>query len=250
MDLGLEGLRALVTGGTRGIGRAIVEGLAAEGARTAFCARGPEAVAALESQIGALAHGSVLDVSDGEALAAWVDDAAAKMGGIDILVPNVSALGGTLGDEGWRRGFDIDIMGTVRAVDAALPYLKSSRAAAIVVISSTAALENLMGVRPYNAVKAALVNYSSGLAAELAGRGIRANTVSPGTIYFPDGVWGENERKAPELFRSMINRNPMGRMGTPREVANAVVFLASPAAGFITGTNLVVDGGLTRRVQY
>ena len=250
MDLGLEGLRALVTGGTRGIGRAIVEGLAAEGARTAFCARGPEAVATLESQIGALAHGSVLDVSDGEALAAWVDDAAAKMGGIDILVPNVSALGGTLGDEGWRRGFDIDIMGTVRAVDAALPYLKSSRAAAIVVISSTAALENLMGVRPYNAVKAALVNYSSGLAAELAGRGIRANTVSPGTIYFPDGVWGENERKAPELFRSMINRNPMGRMGTPREVANAVVFLASPAAGFITGTNLVVDGGLTRRVQY
>ena len=250
MDLGLEGLKALVTGGTRGIGRAIVERLAAEGARVAFCARGAEAVAALGSRLGASARGTALDVSDGKALAAWIEDAAEDMGGIDILVPNVSALGGSLGEEGWRRGFDIDIMATVRAVDASLPHLESSAAGAIVVISSTAALEALVGVRPYNAVKAALINYTSTLATELAGRGIRANVVSPGTIYFPDGVWGQREREAPEFFASMLGKNPLGRMGTPEEVANAVAFLASPAASFITGANLVVDGGLTQRVQY
>ena len=250
MDLGLEGLKAIVTGGTRGIGRAIVERLVKEGARVAFCARNAVAVAEMESRLGSPACGTSLDVSDGQTLKSWVNDAAAEMGGIDILVPNVSALGGTIGDEGWRRGFDIDIMGTVRAVDAALPHLESSEAGAIVVISSAAALEALVGFRPYNSVKAALISYASGLADEFAGRGIRANTVSPGTIYFSDGVWGEREREAPEFFKSMIARNPMGRMGTPEEVANAVVFLASPAASFITGANLVVDGGLTRRVQY
>ncbi len=250
MDLGLEGLRALVTGGTRGIGRAIVERLVSEGARVAFCARGAGAVAELASRLGATASGASVDVSDGEALKTWVNEAAPAMGGIDILVPNVSALGGTVGDEGWRRGLEVDILGTVRAIDAALPYLESSPAGAIVVISSTAALESLVGLRPYNAVKAALINYTSILATEVAGKGIRANSVSPGTIYFPDGVWGQRERETPEFFQSMVDMNPMGRMGTPEEVANAVAFLASPAASFITGTNLVVDGGLTRRVQF
>ena len=249
MDLGLEGLKALVTGGTRGIGRAIVERLVAEGARVAFCARGADAVAGLASRLGDAATGAPVDVSDGEALESWVNEAAADLGGIDILVPNVSALGGTLGEEGWRRGLEIDILGTVHAVDAALPHLESSQAGAIVVISSVAAVEAL-GFRPYNSVKAALINYTSGLATELAGRGIRANAVSPGTIYFPDGVWGQRERETPEFFQSMLAMNPMGRMGTPEEVANAVAFLASPAASFITGTNLVVDGGLTRRVQF
>lgn len=250
MDLGLEGRKALVTGGTRGIGRAIVEGLISEGARVAFCARGAGTAAELASRLGDRASGASVDVSDGEALKAWVNEAASAMGGIDILVPNVSALGGTVGDEGWRRGLEVDILGTVRAIDAALPHLESSPAGAIVVISSTAALEALVGLRPYNAVKAALINYTSILATEVAGRGIRANSVSPGTIYFPDGVWGKRERETPELFQSMVDMNPMGRMGTPQEVANAVVFLASPAASFITGTNLVVDGGLTRRVQF
>lgn len=250
MDLGLEGLKALVTGGSRGIGRAIVERLVGEGARVAFCARNGDAVAALETRLGRAAYGASLDVTDARALKGWIDEAATEMGGIDILVPNVSALGGTLGDEGWRRGFEVDIMGTVRAVDAALPYLEASRHGSIVVISSTAALESLVGMRPYNSVKAALINYTSGLSDDLAARGIRANAVSPGTIYFSDGVWGERERESPAFFESMLKRNPLGRMGTPQEVASAVAFLASPVASFITGANLVVDGGLTRRVQY
>ena len=251
MDLGLNGLNALVTGGTRGIGRAIVERLAAEGAEVAFCARDPVAVSALADGLGSgRAHGAAVDVADGDALKAWVEEAARAMGGLDIVIPNVSAMGGTLGEEGWRRGFDIDIMGTVRAIDAAMPWLEKSAAAAIVVIATTAAVEEFFGVRPYASVKAALVNHTSILATNLAPKGIRANTVSPGTIYFEDGTWGRRKREAPEAFRMALERNPMGRMGRPEEVANAAVFLASPAASFVTGTNLVVDGGLTRRVQY
>ncbi len=251
MDLGLDGLKALVTGGTRGIGRAIVERLAAEGAEVAFCARDPVAVSALVDGLGTgRAHGATVDVADGDALKAWVEEAAQAMGGLDIVIPNVSAMGGTLGEEGWRRGFDIDIMGTVRAIDAAMPWLEKSAAAAIVVIATTAAVEEFFGVRPYASVKAALVNHTSILATNLAPKGIRANTVSPGTIYFEDGTWGRRKREAPEAFRIALERNPMGRMGRPEEVANAAAFLASPAASFITGTNLVVDGGLTRRVQY
>ena len=196
------------------------------------------------------AHGAAVDVADGDALKAWVEEAARAMGGLDIVIPNVSAMGGTLGEEGWRRGFDIDIMGTVRAIDAAMPWLEKSAAAAIVVIATTAAVEEFFGVRPYASVKAALVNHTSILATNLAPKGIRANTVSPGTIYFEDGTWGRRKREAPEAFRMALERNPTGRMGRPEEVANAAVFLASPAASFITGANLVVDGGLTRRVQY
>ena len=251
MDLGLDGLKALVTGGTRGIGRAIVERLAAEGAEVAFCARDAAAVSMLADGLGGgRAHGAAVDVADGDALKAWVEEAARAMGGLDIVIPNVSALGGALGEEGWRRGFDIDIMGTVRAIDAAMPWLEKSAAAAIVVIATTAALEEFFGVRPYASVKAALVNHTSILATNLAPKGIRANTVSPGTVYFEDGTWGRRKREAPEAFRMALERNPMGRMGRPEEVANAAVFLASPAASFITGANLVVDGGLTRRVQY
>ena len=251
MDLGLDGLKALVTGGTRGIGRAIVERLAVEGAEVAFCARDAAAVSTLAYGLGGgRAHGAAVDVADGDALKAWVEEAARAMGGLDIVIPNVSALGGALGEEGWRRGFDIDIMGTVRAIDAAMPWLEKSAAAAIVVIATTAALEEFFGVRPYASVKAALVNHTSILATNLAPKGIRANTVSPGTVYFEDGTWGRRKREAPEAFRMALERNPMGRMGRPEEVANAAVFLASPAASFITGANLVVDGGLTRRVQY
>jgi 3-oxoacyl-[acyl-carrier protein] reductase len=145
---------------------------------------------------------------------------------------------------------EIDILGTVRAVESALPFLERSDAAAIVVIASTAALESFGGVRSYNAVKAALINYVSNLANTLASKGIRANTVSPGTIYFQGGVWHKRQLETPEVYETALGKNPMGRMGTPEEVAKAAVFLASPAASFITGTNLVVDGALTQRVQF
>ncbi len=253
MDLGLAGLRAVVTGGTRGIGRAIVDRLAAEGCNVALCARNADEVAATVATIesmGVKATGAAVDVADGEVLKAWIETAAETLGGIDILVSNVSAMGSTLGDEGWRRGLDIDLLGTVHAVEAAMPCLEKSDAGSIVTISSIAALEAFGGVRPYNAIKAALITYTSNLASEQAGSGIRANTVSPGTIFFEDGAWGKRQREQPDLFNMALSRNPMGRMGSPEEVANAAVFLASPAASFITGANLVVDGAFTQRVQF
>ena len=255
MDLGLGGKRAIVTGGTRGIGRAIAEALAAEGCHVALCARDGEQVKATVETLktrGVTASGRALDVTDGAALADWIADAAASLGGLDILVPNVSALGGavTPGEASWRLGFEIDVLATVRTVEAALPFLETSGAGAIVAVGSTAAVVPFGGVRPYNSVKAALINYLSNLAHELAPKRIRANTVSPGTIYFEGGVWHQRQREAPQVFEMVLKRNPMGRMGTPEEVAKAVAFLASPAASFITGANLIVDGALTQRIQY
>jgi 3-oxoacyl-[acyl-carrier protein] reductase len=252
MDLHLAGLRALVTGGTRGIGRAVVETLLVEGAAVAFCARSADAVAATEAELGAggaTVVGSVADVSDGPALAAWVTGSAATLGGIDILVANVSAMSTADTEENWAKCFGIDLMGTVRMVDAALPFLDQSDAAAIVSISSVSGREVDAFEGPYGSIKAALVHYTQGLAHRLAPRGIRANTVSPGNTLFEGGTWDNAQRNRPEFFDEILALIPTGRMGTAQEMASAVAFLASPVSSFTSGTNLVVDGALTRGVQ-
>ena len=252
MDLGLHGLNAIVTGATRGIGRAIADTLADEGANVAICARHADgveaAVTALQAK-GVRATGRALDVGDGPALQSWVRDVAAELGGIDIAVANVSALAIGGDEDSWRNGFQIDMMGAVRLVDAAMPSLENSKAAAIVTISSVSGREIDFASGAYGAFKAALVHYTQGLAYNLAGRGIRANTVSPGNTYFAGGVWAQIETGNPELFAAALGLNPTGRMGTPQEMANAVAFIASPRASFITGSNLVVDGALTKGVQ-
>ena len=253
MDLKLKGLNALVTGGTKGIGRAIAETLAAEGANVAFCARNADGV---DSAIPALSRhggkvvGRAVDVGDGPALKAWVAEAGAALGGIDIVVANVSALAIANDEAGWQRGFEVDMMGTVRLVDAAMPWLEKSSHAAIVSIASVSGREIDFAAGPYGAFKAAIVHYTQGLAFHLAGKHIRANSVSPGNTYFEGGVWQQIEHGNPKLYADALALNPTGRMGTPQEMANAAVFLASPAASFITGTNLVVDGALTRGVQF
>ena len=253
MDLGLKGKKALVTGGTRGIGRAIVEQLAEEGCDVALCARsaGPvaETVAALEKK-GVKAWGSAVDVGDLQALKRWVGEAAAALGGVDIFVANVSALAQGMDEDSWRRGFEIDVLATVFGCEAALPHLEKSGAGAIVAVGSTAMAEVYGPNRSYAAVKAAIVPYVKGLARNLAAKNVRANLVSPGNVYFKGGVWNIVEERNPEMFKSMLARNPTGRMGTPQEVADAVTFLASPRASFITGTNLIIDGALTQRVQF
>jgi 3-oxoacyl-[acyl-carrier protein] reductase len=240
MELGLAGKRFLVTGGTRGIGRAIVEGLLAEGAAVAYCAR------TLQDVPGAT--GTAVDVSDAAALRDWVGASADALGGVDGVVANVSALAIPESPDNWRTSFDTDLMGTIGLVDAALPYLLDSRGS-IVTISSVSGREIDFAAGPYGTMKAAIIHYTQGLAYQLAGKGVRANTVSPGNTYFEGGVWPTIERDDPELFATALGLNPTGRMATPTEVANAVVFLSSAAASFITGTNLVVDGALTRGVQ-
>lgn len=253
MDLGLKGCKALVTGGTRGIGRAIADTLASEGAAVAICARdGAEAerVALDLAASGVATLGRGADVADGADLTRFVEDAAATLGGLDIVVANVSALAVGGDEASWRLGFETDIMGTVRLVDAAMPFLESSSKASIVTIASVSGREIDFAAGPYGAFKAALIHYTQGLAYRLAPRNIRANTVSPGNTYFADGVWSQIETNNPELFAASLALNPTGRMATPQEIANAAVFLASPVASFITGTNLVVDGALTRGVQF
>ncbi|PZA11819.1 3-ketoacyl-ACP reductase [Rhodopseudomonas palustris] len=253
MDLGLKGAKVLVTGGTKGIGRAIAETFAAEGAHIGLCARNAaevdSAVTALQAT-GVSAFGGAVDVSDGPALKAWVADMAAKLGGIDVVVANVSALAIGSDEESWAKGFATDMMGTVRLVDAAMPHLEQSQQPAIVTVSSVSGREIDFAAGPYGTFKAAIIHYTQGLAYQLAGKGIRANTVSPGNTYFEGGVWEQIKNGNPDLYNTALALNPTGRMGTPQEMANAVVFLASRAASFITGTNVVVDGALTRGVQF
>lgn len=252
MDLGLKGLRALVTGGSKGIGRHVAEIFAAEGAHVSICARnGAEvdaAVSALSAK-GVKAFGQAVNVADKAALEAWVAASAAALGGVDMVVANVSALAVADDEAAWEAGFHTDLMHTVRLVNAAMPWLEKSSAASITAISSVSGRETDFTGPAYGAYKAALVHYMHGLAVKLAAQPIRANAVSPGNTYFEGGIWASIETGNPELFQTALALNPTGRMGKPEEVARGVVFLASPASSFTTGTNLVIDGALTRGVQ-
>jgi 3-oxoacyl-[acyl-carrier protein] reductase len=252
MDLGLKGLNAVVTGGSKGIGRQVAETLAAEGANVAICARNATEVAAAVASLQAKdvrAYGATVDVADKAALEGFVSDSAKALGGLDIVVANVSALAVEDNEEAWRRAFETDMMHTVRVANAALPWLEKSKSPAIVIVSSVSGREVDFTGPAYGAFKAALVHYAQRLAFQLAPKMIRVNAVSPGNTYFEGGVWHRIERDLPDLFKEALALNPTGRMATPQEIARGVVFLASPASSFTTGTNLVIDGALTRGIQ-
>jgi 3-oxoacyl-[acyl-carrier protein] reductase len=256
MDLQLKGKTAVVTGGTRGIGRAIADTFADEGANVAICARDAgqvtEAVKALEAK-GVKAFGQVVDIADGPALKAFVLAAGEALGGIDVVVSNASALVQGAGEAEWQAMLEIDTLGAVRTFEAAKPLLEASAAAkgdaAFIIIASTSAAES-QARNAYGAMKAALIHFAKGAAREHAAKKVRCNVVSPGTVFFEGGVWDRVKRGMPGFFDQMIQRNPMGRMATPEEIAAATVFLASPRSGFTTGINLVVDGALTQRVNF
>jgi 3-oxoacyl-[acyl-carrier protein] reductase len=251
MDLGLKGKNVLVTGGTKGIGRAIADMFAAEGANVAICARNKDDVAggvkALQGK-GVKAWGKAIDVADPDALKQWVEGAAAELGGIDALVCNVSALAVGNTPETWEKSFRVDMMHTVNSVTAALPYLEQSKAASIVIVSSVSGFEVDFAAGSYGAFKAALIHYAKGLSNQLIAKGIRVNAVSPGNTYFEGGIWQNIEQGSPDLYKSAMALNPTGRMGTPEEVAAGVVFVSSPIASRISGTNLIIDGALTKAV--
>jgi 3-oxoacyl-[acyl-carrier protein] reductase len=252
MDLGIKGQRALITGGTKGIGRAIADTLADEGCHVSICARNEaevkSAVDALTRK-GVNAFGRAFDVGNGEALASWVKESAEALGGIDIAVANVSGVNAP-GEAGWRSNFEYDVLGTVRLVTASLPYLEKSKNGNVIIISTTAALEKFIAAGSYNAMKAALLNYSGALSQDLAPKGIRVNAVSPGPIMVAGGAWDQIKNRVKPFYEATLAQIPLGRMGMPEEVATTIAMLVSPRCGFTTGTNVVVDGGITKRIQY
>jgi 3-oxoacyl-[acyl-carrier protein] reductase len=256
MDLHLKGKNAVVLGGTRGIGRAIADTLAAEGANVAICARNADqvkdAVAALKDK-GVRATGASVDITDGPALKSWVEKAGNELGGIDILISNAGAMAQSNSEQDWTLNFKLDVLGAVNAFDAARPFLEKAAEkngdAAFIIISSVSAAES-DNASSYGPIKAALIHHAKGLARQHAKRHIRTNVVSPGMVYFKGGIWNTVETNMPDYFKTAMARNPTGRAATPQDIANAAVFLASPASSYTTGVNLLVDGAISRRVNF
>jgi len=180
----------------------------------------------------------------------WINEIVEQRKRLDVIVSNVSSISVTDTTEAWSTAFQVDILGTVSLVNASLPHLEKTKGNIITISSVSGRDIDFTATSPYGAFKAALIHYTAQLAHTLAPKGVRANTVSPGNVYIEDGVWGGIEKGNPELFKSQLGKNPMGRMGKASEIANAVVFLASEKASFISGTNLVVDGSLCTGVQF
>lgn len=253
MDLGLKGKKAILVGASHGIGLATAKALAAEGCAIALCSRSQSSVDAAVAAVGAQGAqviGGAVDVTDATAHADWIASAATDLGGCDIFISFTSANTGVDDEAGWRAVFDADILPLVRGVQAAMPFLENSDAGSIVTISSTAAFEEFMGPGAYNALKAAVINYTAALSQKLAPQGIRANCVSPGPVEMEGRAWDQIKQGMPEFYNGILSQIPMGRMGSGEEIARAIAFVASPVCRFMTGANLVIDGGFTKRVQF
>jgi 3-oxoacyl-[acyl-carrier protein] reductase len=246
MAFDFSGRRAVVAGGSRGIGRSIALAFAQAGAAVSVCARGADGLAQVRAELaahGRPVHTAACDVGDASAIARYIAEAAAALGGIDVLVNNASGFGLTNDEAGWAASVSVDLMATVRASEAALPFLEQSTGAAIVNTSSISALRPSARTPPYGAIKAAVVHYTQSQAVALASARIRVNSVAPGSIEFPGGMWEHRKTAEPALYQRVLASIPFGRLGRPEEIASAVLFLASEHASWITGQTLVVDGG-------
>lgn len=255
MELNLTGKRVILSGGSRGIGLAIARQFLSEGAAVAFFARGEDGVEKAVEALSPLGtcFGRAVDAADREAVKAWVSEAASLLGGIDIVVNNTSASASVeWTPEAWENSFNVDMMGAVTMNDAALPWLEKSDSAVILQIATVTAFEHHdMSVCPsYGALKAATVNYAAQLAQNWGDKGIRSNSLSPGPIYIEGGAWQGIHDHYFDLYERDRLAHPGKRLGSGEEVANVAVFTCSPAASWINGENIVVDGGFTKRVGF
>ena len=252
MKLGLTNKKVILSGGSRGLGRAALEHFASEGADVAFFSRNADDVAKAAKELEA--HGNnvfaeAFEVTDTESYSDWLRRAAEALGGCDIFVHNISSSGaGGAGD--WDMTFNLDIKVAVASVDCLTEFLEKSDDGSIIFMSSTAALEKFVRPQAFNALKAALITYGSQLSQALGPKGIRVNMVSPGPVEYPGGNWSKIKEAKREFYDATVAEVPLGRLGAPDDVAKAVVFLASPASSYTTGTNIIIDGGFTKRVQF
>jgi 3-oxoacyl-[acyl-carrier protein] reductase len=246
MDLQLKGKNAVVTAASKGIGRAIALQLAGEGVNIAICARGEAALQATEAELrqtGVKVLARVCDIASGDALERFLDESRQALGGVEILVNNASGFGMTDDDNGWMAGVNVDLLGGVRATRMVTPWMAAAGGGSIVHISSIAGMEGTGSPAAYSAVKAALISHAKTMAGTLAAQKIRVNVIAPGSIEFPGGIWDRVKEGNRPFYDTVLGSIPWGRMGTPDEVADAVVFLSSPRASWITGVCLAVDGG-------
>jgi 3-oxoacyl-[acyl-carrier protein] reductase len=246
MDMGLRGKCAVVTGASRGIGRAIALRLADEGAGVAICARGEEALREVEAELrgrSVAVYAAVCDVGVAAALDGFLDSARAELGAVDVLVNNPSGITLADNEDAWEGTLRVDLMAAVRGSWKVVPWMTSAGGGSIIHVSSIAGLEATGFPPAYGAAKAALVSHAKSLAVALAPQKIRVNTVAPGSIEFPGGLWAQTKDANPDFYNTILATIPSGRMGTPEEVAEVVTFLASERASWVTGVCLVVDGG-------
>lgn len=244
MDLGLKGKGIVITGASRGIGRAIALEFAGEGANVAICARGEDALAKTRADLeaeGVKVFAATCDVADAQSLATFLSDAREALGRVDVLVSNTSGFGISDDEAGWQKTCSVDIMGTVRATRQVIPWMEEQGGGVIIYTSSISGME-AGSPAAYAAAKAAVISYSKTMAASLAPKGIRVNNIAPGAIEFPGGMWAQIREHMPDMYNRVISAIPFGRMGTPEEIAAAVVFLASSRASWISGVTLPVDG--------
>jgi 3-oxoacyl-[acyl-carrier protein] reductase len=245
MQLELNNRNAIIAGGSRGIGRSIALAFARAGANVSICARGEAALRATETELracGHKVHAATCDLADGPAVTAYVEAAARALGGIDCLVNNASGFGLRDDEAGWAASINVDLLAPVRASRAALPYLEKSRGS-IIHISSISGLTHSARTPPYGAVKAALIQLTLSQASALAQKQIRVNCIAPGSIEFPGGSWEQRKTSDPQLYNAILRSIRFGRLGTPEEIANVALFLASSAASWVTGQTIAVDGG-------